>query len=111
MVDDAQIFSIRASIFLERQKLETSNLVCAPTTMSSFDCIQNTRSKGTRPSLGDLHLNLRNPANVSQTVKTTWFKLRMPIDCREWKISSTKVGQKGHYLGHNVLLLDFAIYL
>jgi len=71
MADDAQIFNTRATIPLEQQKLETSNLVCAPTTMSSFDSMQNsnTRSKGTWPSLGDLDLNLQNPANISQRLK------------------------------------------
>jgi len=36
MADDAKSFNTRAPISLERQKLETSNLVGAPTT-SSFD--------------------------------------------------------------------------
>jgi len=95
IADDAQIFNIRIPISLERQKLETSNLVCTPMTMSSFDNMQNTRSKGTWPSLSDLDLNLRNPESISQMAKTTGLKFSMQIDCREWKISSTKVGQKG----------------
>jgi len=48
MADDAQIFNTRNPISFWRQKLETSNLVCAPTTMS-FVGMQNTRSRGTLP--------------------------------------------------------------
>jgi len=77
MADDAQIFNIRAPISLESQELETSNLVCAPMTMGSFDGMQNARSKETWHSLSDLDLNLRNPANISQTAKTTRFKFGM----------------------------------
>jgi len=87
MADDAQMFNIRTPISLERLKLETSNLVCARTTISSFDGMQNTRSK--RPSLVDVGLNLRIPVNISQTAKATEFKFITQIDCKEWKISST----------------------
>jgi len=107
--DDSQIFHIWAPISLERQKLETSNLVCAPKTVSSFDGIQNTRSKGTWPSLGDPDLNLRNPANISQTARSTGFKFSTQIDCREWKISSTKVGQRGHYISVMTTATDFKL--
>jgi len=40
MADDAQIFNVWATIYLERLKLDTSNLVCASTTRSSFDGVQ-----------------------------------------------------------------------
>jgi len=46
------------------------------------------------PSLGDLDLNLRIPVNISRTSKATGFKFSMRIDSKEWKISSTKIGQK-----------------
>jgi len=95
MSDDTRIFNIRAPISLKRQNLETSTLVCAPMTMSSFDGMQNTRWKGTWLSLDDPDLNLRNPANISQTAKTIGFKFITQIDYREWKISSTKVGRSG----------------
>jgi len=89
MEDDAQIFNMRAPISLERQKLKTSNLVCAPTTMS-FDDMQNARLKETWPSLGDLDLNFRNPENISQTAKSTGFKFSTQIVYREWKITVQK---------------------
>jgi len=67
MADDAQILNIRAPIglSLKRQNLETSNLVCAPLTMSSFDRMQNTRLKGTWHRVGDLDLNLLNLLRIS----------------------------------------------
>jgi len=95
MADDAHIFNIRTPIFMEHLKLETSHLVCASTTRSNFDGRQKTRSKGTWPSLGNLDLNWRTLVNISRTAKATWFKFITQIDCKEWKISSTKVGQKG----------------
>jgi len=41
MADDAQIFNIRTKVSLEREKLETSNLVCELATRSNFDGVQN----------------------------------------------------------------------
>jgi len=40
MVDDAQIFNIRALISFERLKLKTSNFVGTSTTESNFDDMQ-----------------------------------------------------------------------
>jgi len=56
MADDAHIFNKRAPISLKRQTLDPSNLVCAPMTMS-FDGMQDTKSNGTWPGLGDIDLN------------------------------------------------------
>jgi len=69
------------------------------------------RSNGTWPSLGDLDSSLRTPVNISRTAKAIGFKFSMRIDCKEWKISSTKISQRGHSLRHNDLglLLDFGI--
>jgi len=87
-------------IFGTAQTCDFKSDVCT-TTMSCFDVMQSAKSKGTWHSLSDLDLDLRNPANISQTAKATGFELSMHIDCKEWKISSTKVGQRGHYLGHS----------
>jgi len=46
MADGAQIFNIRAPLSLERQQQETSNMDCAPRTMSSFDGVQKNYVKG-----------------------------------------------------------------
>jgi len=54
MADDGHIFNILAPVSFEWQELETSHLVYAPMTMSSFDGMHNTRSKGNWPSLVDL---------------------------------------------------------
>jgi len=88
MADDAQIFNIRTPISMEQLKLETSNLVYASTTRSNFDGIQKLGQ-----SLGDLDLNLRIPVNICRTAKATGFKCITQIDCKEWKISNTRVGQ------------------
>jgi len=50
MADDAQNVNIRAPISFERLKLETSNLVCATPTGSTFDLMQKLRQKGHDPS-------------------------------------------------------------
>jgi len=47
--------------------------------------------------------------NISRTATATGFKFITQIDCKEWKMSSTKLGQRGHNLGHNDLPLDFGI--
>jgi len=47
--------------------------------------------------------------NISRTAEATGFKFITQVECKELKISSTKLGQKGHNLGHNDLVLDFGI--
>jgi len=49
MADDALIFNLRTSISLERLKLETSNLVCALTTIRKFNGIQKLGQRGRDP--------------------------------------------------------------
>jgi len=80
MVDYAQIFNIQAPISLKQQKLETSNLMCAPMTMSSFDGMQNTRSNKMWPSLGNLDFKFTEPCNYLSMAMG--FKFSTQIDCR-----------------------------
>jgi len=105
MANDAQIFNIRALISFERLKLETSNLVCTSTT-SSFDRMQKLGQRGRGLFSVTYILNLRTPVNISRTAKATEFKFIVLIECKEWKMSSKKLGQN---LGHNDLLLGFSI--
>jgi len=49
MADDAQSFNIRTPISPEQLKLETSNLVCASTTRSKFDGMQQPGQRGRDP--------------------------------------------------------------
>jgi len=78
MADAAHMFNIRTLISLQQLKLETSNLVCASTTMSNFDARQKPGK-----SLGDLSLNLRAPVNISRTAKAIFSKFGMQIGCKE----------------------------
>jgi len=60
MADDTHILNIRTPIALKQLKPETSNLVCALTTRSTFDGVQKLGQRGC-----DLDFNLQTPVNIS----------------------------------------------
>jgi len=61
MAYNAQFFNIRVPISFERLKLETSNLVRASTTRSSFDRMQRLGQRVRGPILGNLDFKFTDP--------------------------------------------------
>jgi len=94
-------------MFPEWLQLQTSNLVGTLPIQSTI-YKHKARSKLAKTRSRGYILNLRIAVNNSETAKAPGFNFILQIDCKEWNISSTKLGQKGTQSRLSDLLLNCA---